>query len=62
MAQGYSMLGFVVIVVLYAVIGLLAAAGTISIVIAAFHLAFAGYFGVATSLGGWKRLSSRLLS
>jgi hypothetical protein len=29
MAQGYSMLGFVVIVVLYAVIGLMAAAGTI---------------------------------
>jgi hypothetical protein len=29
MGQGYSMLGFLVIVVLYAVIGLLAAAGTI---------------------------------
>ena len=31
MGQGYSMLGFVVIVVLYAVIGLMAAAGAISI-------------------------------
>ncbi len=29
MSQGYSMLGFVVIVILYAVIGLMAAAGTI---------------------------------
>ena len=31
MSHGYSMLGFVVIVILYAVIGLMAAAGTISI-------------------------------
>jgi hypothetical protein len=31
------------------------------IMIAAFYLAFAAYFGVATSWG-WKRLSSRLLS
>lgn len=31
MGQGYSMLGFVVIMVLYAVIGLIAAAGTICI-------------------------------
>ena len=31
MGQGYSMLGFVVIVILYAVIGLMAAAGAISI-------------------------------
>ena len=31
MSQGYSMLGFVVIVILYAVIGLMAAAGAISI-------------------------------
>jgi len=31
MGQGYSMLGFVVIVILYAVIGLLAAAGAIFI-------------------------------
>jgi hypothetical protein len=31
MGQGYSMLGFVVIVILYAVIGLMAAAGTIFI-------------------------------
>jgi hypothetical protein len=70
MGQGYSMLGLVVIVVLYAVIGLLAATGTISIVpkiltskgeqifyamflmmIAAFYLAFAACFGVATSWG-----------
>jgi hypothetical protein len=62
------MLGFVVIVILYAVIGLLAAAGTIYIgrkifapkaeqifyamfliMIAAFYLAFAAYFGVATA-------------
>jgi hypothetical protein len=32
MGEGYSMLGFVVIVILYAVIGLMAAAGTIVIV------------------------------
>jgi hypothetical protein len=32
MSHGYSMLGFVVIVILYAVIGLMAAAGAISIV------------------------------
>ncbi len=31
MGHGYSMLGFVVIMILYAVIGLMAAAGTISI-------------------------------
>jgi len=68
MDQGYSMLGFVVIVILYAVIGLMAAAGTIFIarkalapkieqifyamfliMIAAFYLAFAAYFGVATA-------------
>jgi len=68
MGQGYSMLGFVVIVILYAVIGLMAAAGTICIarkilapkaeqifyamfliMIAAFYLAFAAYFGVATA-------------
>jgi hypothetical protein len=67
MGQGYSMLGFVVIVILYAVIGLMAA-GTISItpkflapkaeqifyamfliMIAAFYLAFAAYFGMATA-------------
>jgi len=69
MSQGYSMLGFVVIVILYAVIGLMAATGTIStvrkflgpraeqvfygmflIVIAAFYLAFAAYFGIAKAL------------
>jgi hypothetical protein len=68
MGQGYSMLGFVVIVILYVVIGLMAAAGTIFmarkifvpraeqifyamflIMIAAFYLAFAAYFGVATA-------------
>ncbi len=68
MGQGYSLLGFVVIVVLYAVIGLMAAAGTICIarkllapkaeqifyalfliMIAAFYLAFAAYFGAATA-------------
>ena len=69
MSQGYSMLGFVVIMILYAVIGLMAAAGTIFtvrkflgpraeqvfygmflIMIAAFYLAFAAYFGIATAL------------
>jgi hypothetical protein len=68
MGQGYSMLGFVVIVVLYAAIGLMAAVGAISIarktlapkaeqifyamfliIIAAFYLAFAAYFGAATA-------------
>jgi len=62
------MLGFVVIMILYGVIGLMAAAGTISItrkllapkteqifyamfliMIAAFYLAFAAYFGVASA-------------
>jgi len=36
MAQGHSTLGFVVIMILYAVIGLLAAAGTVSIARKAF--------------------------
>ena len=68
MGQGYHMLGFVVIVILYAVIGCLAAAGAIFlarkflapkaeqiffamflIMIAAFYLAFAAYFGAATA-------------
>jgi hypothetical protein len=68
MGRGYSMLGFVVIVILYAVIGLMGAAGAIFIarkilapkmeqifyamfliLIAAFYLAFAAYFGVATA-------------
>ena len=63
-----QMLGFVVIVILYAVIGLMAASGTILmirkflapkaeqifyaiflIMIAAFYLAFASYFGVTTA-------------
>jgi len=69
MSEGYSMLGFVVIVILYAVIGLMAAAGAIFavrkvlnpkaeqvfygmflIMIAAFYLAFAAYFGAAAAL------------
>src|SRR5215831_12632553 len=68
MERGYTMLGFIVIVILYAVIGLMAAAGAIFItrkvlapkaeqifyamfliMIAAFYLAFAAYFGVATA-------------
>jgi hypothetical protein len=68
MDQGYTMLGFVVILILYAVIGLIAAAGAIIIarkmlplrkeqifyamfliMIAAFYLAFAAYFGMATA-------------
>jgi hypothetical protein len=68
MGQRYSALGFVVIVILYAVIGLLAATGAIFIsrkflapraeqilyamfliMIAAFYLAFATYFGVASA-------------
>src|SRR6266508_3967410 len=63
MSPGYSMLGFVVIVVLYATVGLMAAAGAVFItrktfrpkaeqvfygmflvLIAAFYLAFVGYF------------------
>jgi hypothetical protein len=63
-----SMLGFVVIVILYATVGLMAAAGAIFItqkifrpkgeqvfyglfliMIAAFYLAFAAYFGAATA-------------
>src|SRR5262245_64543416 len=66
MSQPYRVIGFVVIVILYLVIGFMAAAGTIFIVrrflagkaeqifyamflimIAAFYLAFAAYFGVA---------------
>jgi hypothetical protein len=68
MDERYSMLGFVVIVILYAVIGLMAAAGAASltrkilgpraeqvfygmflILVAAFYLAFAAYFGNATA-------------
>jgi len=68
MDHGYHVLGFVVIVILYAVIGLMAAAGAILIarkvltpkaeqifygvffiMIAAFYLAFAAYFGAATA-------------
>jgi hypothetical protein len=72
------MLGFVVIVVLYAVIGLMAAAGTIFIarkiftarteqifyamflvMIAAFYLAFAAYFGAATA---WRLESAAVVA
>jgi hypothetical protein len=68
MGHGYRMLGFVVIMILYTVIGIMAAAGTISIIrkllackteqifyamflvmVAAFYLAFAAYFGVASA-------------
>src|SRR5215472_5923208 len=68
MDQGHSMFGFVVIVILYATIGLMAAAGAIFIVrkflapraeqifyaiflimIAAFYLAFADYYGATTA-------------
>jgi hypothetical protein len=68
MNHEYRLVGFVVIVILYAVIGLLAAAGTILvarkflpakaeqifyamflIMVAAFYLAFAAYFGVPTT-------------
>src|SRR5438552_1389479 len=68
MDQGYRLLGFVVIVILYAAIGFMAAAGAIFlarkflapkaeqilfarflIMIAAFYLAFAAYFGAATA-------------
>jgi hypothetical protein len=68
MDRGYSMLGFVVIVILYATIGFMAAAGAIFIarkilapkaeqvffamfliMIAAFYLAFAAYFGAETA-------------
>jgi len=68
MGQGYSMLGFVVIVILYLTVGFMAATGTIFmarklfspkgeqtffamflIMIAAFYLAFAAYFGAATA-------------
>ena len=68
MGEGYSMLGFVVIVILYAAIGFMAAAGVMLIarkvlapkaeqifyamfliMIAAFYLSFAAYFGVATA-------------
>jgi hypothetical protein len=64
MDHGHSMIGFIVIVILYATIGLMAAAGAIFVVrkflapkaeqifyamflimIAAFYLAFAAYFG-----------------
>ena len=70
MGQGYKMLGFVVIAILYIVIGLMAARGTTCIfrkiltpkseqifyamfliLVAAFYLAFAAYFGEA---GAWQ--------
>jgi len=68
MGRGHSMLGFAVIVILYGMIGFMAAAGAIFIarkilspkaeqifyamfliIIAAFYLAFAAYFGVTTA-------------
>src|SRR5258706_9623191 len=77
MSQGYSTLGFLVIMILYAAIGLLAAGGAISvtrkifgprgeqvfygmflILIAAFYLAFAAYFGNAAA---WRAESAALV-
>ena len=68
MSRGYRIVGFLVIGILYAAIGILAASGTIFlaskflsrkaeqiffamflIMIAAFYLAFAAYFGAATA-------------
>jgi hypothetical protein len=78
MSQGYSMFGFVVIVILYATIGLMAAAGAIFIVrrflgpraeqifyamflimIAAFYLAFAAYYGAGTA---WRMETAMVLA
>src|SRR5678816_4785790 len=78
MDQGYRMLGFVVIVILYAVIGFTAAAGAIFIarkflapkaeqiffamfliMIAAFYLAFAAYFGATTA---WRMEAAVVLA
>ena len=78
MGQGHSMLGFVVIVILYGMIGFMAAAGAIFIarkilspkaeqifyamfliMIAAFYLAFAAYFGVATA---WRLETTAVLA
>jgi Family of unknown function (DUF6010) len=77
MGQGHSIFGFVVIVILYATIGLMAAAGAIFVVrkilapkaeqifyamflimIAAFYLAFAAYFGAATA---WRLETAAVL-
>jgi hypothetical protein len=78
MGQGHSIFGFVVIVILYATIGLMAAAGAIFVVrkilapkaeqifyamflvmIAAFYLAFAAYFGAATA---WRLETAAVLA
>jgi hypothetical protein len=78
MDHGHSMIGFVVIVILYATIGLMAAAGAIFvvrkflapkaeqifyamflIVIAAFYLAFAAYFGAWEA---WRPESAAVLA
>jgi hypothetical protein len=78
MGQGHSLLGFTVIAVLYAVIGVLAAVGAVVVVrkvfgpraeqafygvfliaIAAFYLAFAAYFGMATA---WRREAQAVLA
>jgi len=78
MGQGYRMLGFVVIVILYAVIGLMSVVGAVVttrkifgpraeqifygmflIMIAAFYLAFAAYFGIATA---WRLETAAVLA
>jgi hypothetical protein len=77
MDRGYRMLGFVVIVILYAVIGLMAAAGAIFIarkilapkaeqIFYAMFLIMIAWLSRPTSewrrRGGWKQLSSWGLS
>jgi hypothetical protein len=78
MGQGHSLPGFVVIVVLYATIGLMAVVGAVVMVrkvlgpraeqvfyglflvmIAAFYLAFAAYFGSATA---WRLETAAVLA
>ena len=78
MEQGHRMLGFVVIVILYAVIGLMSVAGTVVmarkilgpraeqvfygmflVMIAAFYLAFAAYFEIATA---WRLETAAVLA
>ena len=79
MDQGYQTLGFVVIVILYATVGLMAAAGAILIarkvltpkaeqtfyalfliMIAAFYLAFAAYFGASPA--AWRTETTVVLA
>lgn len=78
MGQGYRMLGFAVIVILYAVIGLMSVVGAVVmtrkvlgpraeqvfyglflVMIAAFYLAFAAYFGIATA---WRLETAAVLA